>query len=155
MTTLRELWDGGDVTVGGWCAIPSAFPAELMGRCGFDWVCVDTQHGLVGYDQMALMLQALSITGTPAFVRVPWNSPGDIMKALDAGAQGVIAPVVNSAAEARQAVSACRSPPEGFRRWGPMRAALGVAGCAPATRDRRGVEAVLGEAGGAAAAARQ
>src|SRR2546423_9504444 len=121
MTTLRELWDGGGVPVGGWCAIPSAFPAELMGRCGFDWVCVDTQHGLVGYDQMALMLQALSITGTPAFVRVPWNEPGAIMRALDAGAQGVIVPMVNSAAEARQAVAACPQVPGGVRSRGPSR----------------------------------
>jgi 4-hydroxy-2-oxoheptanedioate aldolase len=143
MTTLRELWDGGGVTIGGWCAIPSAFSAELMGRAGFDWVCVDTQHGLVGYDQMAVMLQALSITGTPAFVRVPWNNPGDIMKALDAGAQGVIVPMVNSAEEARQAVGACRYPPDGYRSWGPIRAALGVDGYAPATGNRRVVVAVM------------
>src|SRR2546423_2659269 len=141
MTTLRELWDGGGVTVGGWCVIPSAFSAELMGRCGFDWVCVDTRHGLVGYDQLAVMLQALSITGTPAFVRVPWNSPGDIMKALDAGAQGVIVPMVNSAEEARAAVGACRYPPDGYRSWGPIRAALGVDGYTPATANRRVVVA--------------
>jgi 4-hydroxy-2-oxoheptanedioate aldolase len=143
MTTLRELWDGGGPTVGGWCVVPSAFSAELMGRSGFDWVCVDTQHGLIGYDQMALMLQALAITGTPAFVRVPWNSPGDIMKALDAGAQGVIVPMVNSAEEARRAVGACRYPPDGYRSWGPIRAALGVDGYAPATANRRIVVAVM------------
>jgi 4-hydroxy-2-oxoheptanedioate aldolase len=143
MSTLRDLWDGGGVTTGGWCVIPSAFSAELMGRSGFDWVCVDTQHGLVGYDQMAVMLQALSISGTPAFVRVPWNNPGDIMKALDAGAQGVIVPMVNSADEARQAVGACRYPPDGFRSWGPVRAALGVDGYSPATGNRRVVVAVM------------
>ncbi len=153
MTTLRELWDRGGVTAGGWCAIPSAFSAELMGRCGFDWVCVDTQHGLVGYDQMALMLQALSITGTPAFVRVPWNTPGDIMKALDAGAQGVIVPMVSSAEEARQAVGACRYPPDGFRSWGPVRAALGVDGYSPATGNRRVVAAVMIETAAGVAAA--
>jgi 4-hydroxy-2-oxoheptanedioate aldolase len=143
MRTLRELWDGGGVTLGGWCVIPSAFSAELMGRSGFDWVCVDTQHGLIGYDQMALMLQALSITGTPAFVRVPWNTPGDIMKSLDAGAQGVIVPMVNSADDARRVVGACRYPPEGYRSWGPIRAALGVDGYAPATANRRVVVAVM------------
>ena len=143
MTTLRELWDSGGVTVGGWCAIPSAFSAELMGRCGFDWVCVDTQHGLVGYDQMAAMLQALSITDTPAFVRVPWNLPADIMKALDAGAQGVIVPMVNSVDEARRVVGACRYPPEGYRSWGPIRAALGVDGYRPETGNRRVVVAVM------------
>ena len=129
--------------LGGWCVLPSAFSAELMGRCGFDWVCVDTQHGLIGYDQMALMLQALAITGTPAFVRVPWNNPADIMKALDAGAQGLIVPMISSAAEARQAVAACRYPPDGYRSWGPIRAALGVDGYGPATANRRTVLAVM------------
>jgi 4-hydroxy-2-oxoheptanedioate aldolase len=153
MSTLRELWDGGGVTIGGWCGIPSAFSAELMGRCGFDWVCVDTQHGLIGYDQAALMLQALAITGTPAFVRVPWNAPGDIMKALDAGAQGVIVPMVNSAEEARQAIGACRYPPEGFRSWGPIRAALGVDGYTPESGNRRVVVAVMIETVAGVAAA--
>jgi 4-hydroxy-2-oxoheptanedioate aldolase len=153
MTTLRELWDGGGVTVGGWCVIPSAFSAELMGRSGFDWVCIDTQHGLVGYDQMALMLQALSITGTPAFVRVPWNAPGDLMKALDAGAQGVIVPMVNSADDAHRVVGACRYPPDGFRSWGPIRAALGVDGYSPATANRRVVVAVMIETVAGVAAA--
>jgi 4-hydroxy-2-oxoheptanedioate aldolase len=153
MTTLRELWDGGGVTVGGWCVMPGAFSAELMGRSGFDWVCVDTQHGLVGHDQMALMLQALSITGTPAFVRVPWNTPGDIMKALDAGAQGVIVPMVNSADDARRVVGACRYPPDGYRSWGPIRASLGVDGYSPATANRRVVVAVMIETAAGVAAA--
>jgi len=153
MTTLRELWDRGGVTVGGWCVIPSAFSAELMGRAGFDWVSIDTQHGLIGYDQMAPMLQALSITGTPAFVRVPWNTPGDIMKALDAGAQGVIVPMVNSADDARRVVGACRYPPDGYRSWGPIRAALGVDGYSPATGNRRVVVAVMIETAAGVAAA--
>ena len=63
---------------------------------------------MIGYDQMLPMLQALSATGTPAFVRVPWNQPSDIMKALDAGAEGVIVPMVSSEEEARRAVGACR-----------------------------------------------
>src|ERR687894_296035 len=121
--SLRELWDGTDATIGGWCSIPSPFSAELMGRCGFDWVCIDTQHGLVGYDQMVPMLQALSITATPAFVRVPWNQPDHIMKALGAGARGVIGPVVAPEAAAGAAAGAANSPPVGARSWGPIRAA--------------------------------
>lgn len=148
MTTLRELLDSERVIVGGWCVIPSAFSAELMGRCGFDWVCIDAQHGVVGYDQMALMLQALAISGTPAFVRVPWNQPAEIMKALDAGAQGVIVPMVNSAEEARRAVDAARYPPEGYRSWGPVRAALGVDGYSPPTANRRTVVAIMIETAG-------
>jgi len=153
MSSLRELWDRGGVTVGGWCVIPSPFSAELMGRSGFDWVCIDTQHGLIGFDQMAPMLQTLAITGTPAFVRVPWNTPGDIMKALDAGAQGVIVPMINSADDARRVVGACRYPPEGYRSWGPIRAALGVDGYSPEVGNRRVVVAVMIETADGVAAA--
>jgi 4-hydroxy-2-oxoheptanedioate aldolase len=147
VTTLRELWDRGGVTVGGWCTMPSAFSAELMARCGFDWLCIDTQHGLIGYDQMSVMLQAVAITGTPAFVRVPWNQPDHLMKALDAGAQGVIVPMINSADDARSAVGACRYPPDGYRSWGPIRASLGVTGYSPKSANREVVVAVMIETG--------
>lgn len=141
--TLRELWDKGDATIGGWCGIPSAFSAELMGRCGFDWVCVDMQHGLVGYDSMVGMLQGLAITDTPAFVRVPWNQPDHVMKALDAGAQGIIVPMVGTADEARAAVDVVKYPPLGHRSWGPIRAALGVDGYSPELGNQRTVLAVM------------
>ncbi len=111
-------------TSGGWCVIPSSFSAELMGTYGFDWVCVDTQHGLIGYDHLVPMLQALSATATPTLVRVSWNHPNEIMKALDAGAHGVIVPMVNNREEARQAVDAVRFPPLGRRSYGPTRAAI-------------------------------
>jgi 4-hydroxy-2-oxoheptanedioate aldolase len=145
---LRELWDQHGATLGGWCSIPSAFSAELMGRSGFDWVCVDTQHGLIGYDQMTLMLQGLAITRTPAFVRVPWNAPDHIMKALDAGAEGIIVPMVSSAADAAAAVAASRYPPDGTRSWGPVRAALDVPGYSPQAGNRRTVLAVMIETPG-------
>jgi 4-hydroxy-2-oxoheptanedioate aldolase len=146
--SLRELWDGTDATIGGWCSIPSPFSAELMGRCGFDWVCIDTQHGLVGYDQMVPMLQALSITATPAFVRVPWNQPDHIMKALDAGAQGVIVPMVSTVEDAEAAVAAAKYPPVGMRSWGPIRAAFDVPDYSPETANRRTIVAVMIETPG-------
>ena len=122
MSTLRERWRAGDPTFGAWCTIPSTWTAELAARSGHDWVCIDTQHGLIGYDVMLPMLQAIGAGGVPSFVRVPWNEPGTIMKALDAGAGGVIVPMVNSVEEARAAVGACRYPPNGFRSMGPTRA---------------------------------
>jgi 4-hydroxy-2-oxoheptanedioate aldolase len=142
---LRELWDRGEPTLGGWCGIPSGVSAELLGHCGFDWICIDTQHGLIGYDQLIPMLQGLSITGTPAFVRPSWNAPGEIMKALDAGAQGVIVPMVNSPQEARQAAGACRYAPDGYRSWGPVRASLGVPDFNPRGANRDVVCAVMVE----------
>jgi 4-hydroxy-2-oxoheptanedioate aldolase len=143
--TLRELWERGEATLGGWCVIPSPFAAELMGRAGFDWICIDTQHGLIGYDQMLPMLQALSATGTPAFVRVPSNQPADIMKALDAGAQGVVVPMVSSEEEARRAVGACRYPPQGIRSWGPTRASMQVTGFGTESANRAVVCVVMVE----------
>ena len=120
--TLRERWRAGEATFGAWCTIPSAWTAELAGRSGHDWVTIDTQHGLIGYDVMLPMLQAINIAGVPSLVRVPWNEPGTIMKALDAGAGGVIVPMVNSVQEAEAVVGACRYPPVGYRSMGPIRA---------------------------------
>jgi 4-hydroxy-2-oxoheptanedioate aldolase len=94
------------------------------------------QHGLAWLDHMVPMLQGLAISGTPGFVRVPWNEPWLIMRALDAGATGVIVPHVESAAEAARAVAAARYPPDGIRSWGPGRAALGKPDYNPARANR-------------------
>nr|WP_239028524.1 aldolase/citrate lyase family protein [Pseudonocardia acidicola] len=101
--------------------LPGSATAELIGAIGFDFVCIDTQHGLIGDDALLPMLQALSATATPALVRVPWNEPAPISRALDRGAAGVIVPLVNSADEARRAVAACHYPPRGARSFGPTR----------------------------------
>ncbi len=122
MKVLRERWKADEPTFGAWCTRPSPWTAEMAARSGHDWVCIDTQHGLIGYDVMLPMLQAVSAGGVPSLVRVPWNEPGAIMKALDAGAAGVIVPMVNSVDEARAAVGACRYPPDGYRSMGPVRA---------------------------------
>lgn len=111
-------------TLGGWCAIPNWLSAEIIGRAGFDWVCVDTQHGPIGPSEMAAMLQGLSAAGVPALVRVPWNEPAAIYRALDSGASGVIVPLVNSPSEAEAAAQACRFAPTGTRSYGPTIAAL-------------------------------
>ena len=119
---LREAWAEDRAALGGWLTIPSGFSAEIMAHAGFDWVCVDTQHGVIDYQQMVGMLQAVSSTPVTPLVRVPWNEPGIIGKTLDAGARGVIIPMVNSVEEAEQAVRACRYAPAGARSYGPLRA---------------------------------
>lgn len=121
--TMKEKWARGEVTYGGWLSIPSSFSAEVMAHQGFDWVCIDMQHGVVDYQVAVAMLQAIGATETIPIVRVPWNEPGIIGKVLDAGAMGVIIPMVNSVEEARAAVSACRYYPDGARSYGPTRAA--------------------------------
>ena len=143
--SLREALTGTKPAIGGWCVIPGSFTAEIVASAGFDWVCVDVQHGLIGYQEMLVMLQAVAVVGVPSIVRVPWNDPGWIMKALDAGAAGVIVPMVNSPAEAAAAVGACRYPPDGYRSWGPTRASLGVPDYSPELANRSVICAVMVE----------
>lgn len=119
---LKQLWSRGETALGGWVSIPSAFAAELMARQGFDYVCIDMQHGLVDYQVALGMLQAMSATDAVPLVRPPANDFATINKVLDAGALGVIVPMVGSPDEARAAVSACRYPPAGARSFGPTRA---------------------------------
>jgi 4-hydroxy-2-oxoheptanedioate aldolase len=90
-------------------------------------VCVDQQHGVIDYDSMVPMIQAIRAEGAAPITRVLSNDPFLIMKSLDAGAWGVIVPLVNNAEDAARAVSACRYPPRGTRSYGPVRAA-GVIG---------------------------
>ncbi len=122
--TALSAWRAGGQTVGGWLSIANAYTAETMANLGFDWLCIDLQHGMLSYDDLKYMLPAISTSTTIPFVRVPWNESYEIMKALDAGAYGVIVPMINNRAEAEQAVSACRYPPDGQRSFGPIRAAM-------------------------------
>ena len=120
----KAKWRAGETAHGAWLAIPSSFTAEIIARQGFDYVNIDLQHGIVDYQVAVTMLQAISITDATPTVRVPWNEPGIIMKCLDAGAIGVIIPMVNTVEEAQAAVAACRYYPEGMRSNGPIRAAM-------------------------------
>ena len=122
--TPLKTWREGGQTVGGWLSVGNAYTAEVMANIGFDWLCIDLQHGMMSYDDLTYMLPAISTSDTIPFVRVPWNEPYEIMKALDAGAYGVIVPMVNNREEAATAVAACRYPPDGNRSFGPIRAAM-------------------------------
>ena len=121
---IRQMWSEGKTAIGGWLSIPSSFSAEAMAQQGFDWLCVDMQHGIIDYSDAVTMLQAISTTDTVPIARVPWNDPWQIMKVLDAGAYGVIVPLVNTRADAEAAVAACRYPPLGIRSSGPTRAII-------------------------------
>ena len=121
---LRELFADGGSAVGGWCTTPSAVNAELLGVEGYDYVCIDCQHGLIGYDAMVPQMVALARTGTTPLVRVPFNHTPWPGQALDAGAEGVIVPMVNTRDDAERAVAACRYAPDGVRSFGPVRAGL-------------------------------
>jgi 4-hydroxy-2-oxoheptanedioate aldolase len=119
--SLAEALRAGQSTFGGWCVIPNAFSAEVLAQRGFDWVGIDWQHGFMGQETSAAMIQAISLSRVDVLVRVGFNDPMVIMKALDMGATGVIVPLVNDRREAEAAVAACRYPPAGRRSYGPVR----------------------------------
>ena len=119
---IRRKWAAGRAIVNGWLSTASPFVAEIMAAQGYDSITIDLQHGLVGYEAAASMLQAMRASGVVPMIRVPWLDPADVMKALDAGAYGVICPMVNTADEAARLVSYVRYPPNGVRSFGPTRA---------------------------------
>ncbi len=121
---LRELAAAGRPIVNAWLAIPSAYSAEVMGHQGYDSVTVDLQHGMIGFDAAVPMLQALSSTPAVPLVRVAKNDYALVMQLLDAGAYGVVCPMISTPEEARLFVSYCRYPPTGQRSFGPARGLL-------------------------------
>jgi 4-hydroxy-2-oxoheptanedioate aldolase len=121
---LRQLWAEGRAAVNGWLAVANSFSAETMAHQGWDTLTVDLQHGVVDYQAMVGMLQAISTTNTVPLVRVPWLEPGALMKTLDAGAYGVICPMVNSADDAAKLVAWTTYAPKGTRSFGPVRGLL-------------------------------
>ncbi|MDA0702651.1 MAG: aldolase/citrate lyase family protein [Proteobacteria bacterium] len=125
---VKKIWAEGGTVCNGWLAIPNAVPAEFMAHQGWDSITIDMQHGLVELSDALSMLQALSTTDVMPIVRVNWNDPAPIMKALDMGAMGIICPMINSREECERFVGACRYAPDGYRSVGPVRAALAHGG---------------------------
>lgn len=116
--SLKERFTSGDIAYGAWTGFSDPQLIQIMGRAGFDFICVDLQHSFVTMTELAPLLDGLDKTGTPSAVRVPWNTPDLIMRALDLGAEAIIVPMVNNAEEAKQAGDATRYAPKGTRSWG-------------------------------------
>ena len=121
---LRRLWREDKPALNGWLAVPSILSAEAMVRAGWDCMTVDMQHGTSDYDGLISMLPIIEAAGLTSLVRVPWNEPSSIMRALDAGVMGVICPMIETVEDAKRFVSACLYPPLGNRSFGPIRARL-------------------------------
>jgi 2-dehydro-3-deoxyglucarate aldolase len=121
---LRALLRDGGATVGSWMQIPQASVAEVMGQAGYDWVALDLEHGAIGVHQLPDLCRALELGGTLPLVRLAQGQPKDCKQALDAGAGGVIVPMIETAAQLEAARSACRWPPGGTRGVGFSRANL-------------------------------
>ncbi|WP_033340956.1 HpcH/HpaI aldolase family protein [Catenuloplanes japonicus] len=134
--TITERLRRRDTVLGYWVTLDSPISTERIGRLGYDYVCLDLQHGLIGYEGMVRGLMAIDAGGSAAgLVRVGANDPGLIGRALDAGAYGVIVPLIDTADDAARAVAAATYPPGGIRSYGPMRSALRI-GPVPADADR-------------------
>ena len=122
---LKAALAAGRQQIGIWCSIPGSGHAEALAGCGFDWMLIDTEHSIIDLATVQAMLQAAAPYPTHAAVRPGWNDPVEIKRLLDIGAQTILVPYVQNAAEARKAVAAVRYPPQGMR---------GVAGITRASR---------------------
>ncbi len=120
--SLKARLKAGEIGLNAWSVLPSTYVAEALARTGWDSVTIDLQHGLHDYASMAACIQAMQATPITPLARTPWNEPGVIGRVLDAGAWGLICPMINTAADARALADACFYPPLGRRSNGPIRA---------------------------------
>ena len=121
---LRQLKTERRPIVNAWLSIGSSYAAEAIAHQGFDAVTVDCQHGMIGFESAITMLQAISTTPAIPMVRPSGLIPTEIMRFLDAGAYGIICPMISTALDAADLVAACRYPPDGSRSFGPARGML-------------------------------
>ena len=122
--------------LGYWSAMDCPVATEWIAHVGWDYVALDLQHGIIGYSGMVAGLTAIDAARGPVgLVRVEANDPTPIGRALDAGAAGVIVPLINTAGEAAAAVASATYPPDGIRSYGPMRSQLRI-GPVPADANR-------------------
>jgi 4-hydroxy-2-oxoheptanedioate aldolase len=122
--TFKDKLAKGQPSTCGWLAIPSTYSAEIAGYAGFDTVLVDLQHGMIDFQRAMEMLQAISSTPATPIVRSTALDPAQIMHLLDAGAYGVVCPMISTPEQAETFVAACRYPPRGNRSFGPARGTL-------------------------------
>jgi len=121
---VRTIWQQGGAVMNGWLGIANSYSAEIMAAEAFDSVTVDLQHGMVDFQAAVGMLQAISTREPTPLARVPWNDPAIIMKLLDAGAYGIVCPMINNREQAERFAGAMRYAPRGYRSFGPPRGLL-------------------------------
>lgn len=121
---VKERIQNGEVALGTFVSIGHPDVTERLSMLGFDWLLLDSEHGPLSYETMQVMMQSMRGDSCSPIVRVQWNDPVAIKRALDIGAHGVLIPWVNSKNEAEAAVAACKYPPQGIRGCGPRRAAF-------------------------------
>lgn len=116
------MFSNNNVKIGSWITINNQTIGEIMSDAGFDWLCIDLEHSIIDYSEAQQLILAIQSKGLKAFVRVGENNARIIKRVLDAGADGIIVPSVNSALEAKKAVDSIKYPPVGKRGVGLARA---------------------------------
>jgi 2-keto-3-deoxy-L-rhamnonate aldolase RhmA len=119
---LKEHLIRKELTLGSWITLAHPAIAEIMAKAGFDWLAVDLEHSVITIREAEELIRVIELCGAAPLVRLSNNDPIQIKRVMDAGAHGVIVPMVNSAAEAARAVAAVRYPPQGKRGVGLARA---------------------------------
>ncbi|MEJ7138794.1 HpcH/HpaI aldolase family protein [Amphibiibacter pelophylacis] len=119
--TLKTLKNQGQTAANAWISLGSPYAAEILGHSGYDAVTVDLQHGMFGFDAAVQLLQAISSTPAIPLARPASNDLAQINKLLDAGAYGIISPLIETVDQAATLARACRYPPRGLRSFGPSR----------------------------------
>lgn len=112
---LKAKLNAGEVAIGCWTHLESTAAAEIIALSGYDAIIIDHEHGSGNMASAVQLMQAISATTCSPIIRVPWNDPVLIKRALDAGPEGIMAPSIETADEAAQMVAACKYPPEGIR----------------------------------------
>lgn len=115
---VKRRLEAGEPSIGAWLGIPSPESAEYVAALGFDWLTVDTEHNPIDIRTASQMFGAIAGSGVAPMVRIPWNHPENFKRVLDAGAWGIVVPMVNSKQEAEMAVEATFFPPKGNRSVG-------------------------------------
>jgi len=115
ITDIRKKLNNGGVSVGSWMQIPHSSIAEIMGQSNYDWVAVDMEHGAISAHQLPDLFRALELGNTLPLVRLAHGHSKDCKQALDAGAGGVIVPMIKNADQLRKVRDATRWPPSGNR----------------------------------------
>ena len=119
---LKKRWNQGEVTYGAWLGLADPYVAEIMAGAGFDFILIDAEHGAHTLATLPTTLMAFNARSTVPIVRAPWNDAVFIKRALDAGVDGVISPMIANVEECRAFVRSCLYPPDGVRGFGPWRA---------------------------------
>ncbi len=112
---LKQRLAAGKKALGCWIQINSPIATEMLSMVGYDFLLIDNEHGPASLSDSVALLQAMSASSAASVMRVPWNDPVYLKRALDIGVEGVMIPAVETREQAEQAVRACRYPPKGFR----------------------------------------